>query len=110
MKIINEIPPRHTRHLKHTFIQGRDGNYYKVLAFQLYDTTPLAEFANFEVNVQKVNSDGKFKELIVPYLKRFKKKDEALKHYEELINDFDSFLKLPEVANEKHEEKEASGH
>ncbi len=108
MKAIKELELKHTRQLRHTFVQGRDGNYYKILTFQLYDMPPPSEFANYEVNVQLVDENGRFKELVVPYLKRFKIKDDALKLHDVLLKDFDNILKLEAPKEEKHEEKEAA--
>jgi hypothetical protein len=110
MEVIKELEPSHARQLRHTFVQGRDGNYYKILTFQLYEMAPPPEFANYEVNVQKVDKQGRFNELVVPFLKRFKVKEDALRLHDELLKEFDNILKLEELKEEKHEAKEEGGH
>jgi len=96
MKVIEELALKHARQLRHTLVQGRDGNHYRIYTFQLYDFEPPAEFANFEVNVQQCEPDGSFKVLIQPFLKRFFKKGLALDLHQQLLDGFDELLKLEE--------------
>ena len=107
MKVIKELETKNSRQLRHHFVQGRDSRFYKVLTFQLYDRQPPREFPNFEVNIQKVFENGSFKELVVPYLKRFFKKEEALIHHDSLLEKMDELLNLEEPKTHKKEEKAA---
>lgn len=103
MKVIEELALKHGRQLRHTMVQGRDEKYYKVYTFQLYDTAPPAEFANFEVNVQEVEADGTYKVLFQPLLKRFFAKSAALAEHQKLLDGFDDALKIEEsVKKAKH--------
>ena len=59
MKILQELPlVQRARQLRHTFVQGRDEKYYKILTFKLYDFKPSPEFATHETNVEEVNERG----------------------------------------------------
>ena len=107
MKILKEEPLRNQRQFKHDFVQGRDGKFYKILTFQLYDAAPPPEFQNFEVNIQEVSAGGTFKELIVPHMKRFFTKQEALTHHEMLLVKMDDVLELVEVKEHKKEDAKA---
>lgn len=112
MKVVREIPSKYTRQLKHTLVQARNGKHYQILTHQLYDRTPPPEFHNFEVNVQEVNDQGKFRELIVPYYRRYYSKDEALAHHQFLLETFDETLAIEEakVEHKKEEKKEEEAH
>jgi hypothetical protein len=95
MELVEELTPRvGTRQLRHTMVKGIDTKHYKILTLQLYPSEPPPEFHNFEVNVQRVDEDGTYKELIVPYFRRFYKKDEALEHHEKLLTKLDETLEL----------------
>lgn len=111
MKILEELDLK-TRQLRHTLVQGRNGKFFKVLTYQLYDATPPPEFHNFEVNVMECDARGRFRELNVPYYARFFSKEEALKHHEEVLANFDTLLQLEEAAGHKAEgaEKEEAKH
>lgn len=108
MKVVEEVRPRYDRQIKHTLIQARNGVYYKILTHQLYDRTPPSEFHNFEVNVQQVDEHGKYRELIVPYFRRYYSRDEALAHHQFLLEKFDETLAIeePKVEHKKEEKKE----
>jgi hypothetical protein len=111
MKVVEELRPKYDRQIRHTFIQARNGKYYKILTHQLYERTPPAEFHNFEVNVQEVDARGKYRELIVPYYRRYYSKDEALAHHQYLLENFDEALSIEEPkAEHKKEEKEEAAH
>lgn len=94
MESVRELDPRAPRQIRHTLVRGRDKKLYKVLTFQLYDRMPPPEFHNFEVNVQLVDDDEKFRELFVPYYRRYYSKEEALAHHGELLEKFDDLLQL----------------
>ena len=96
MKLIEELALNHGRQLRHTLVQGRDEKHYKVYTFRLYDTDPPAEFSNFEVNVQECEPDGTYRVLVQPFLKRFFAKDPAMKMHQQLLDEFDELLELPE--------------
>jgi hypothetical protein len=98
MKVIEELPLKHKRQLRHTLVQGRDEKHYKIFTFQLYDTAPPAEFPNYEVNVQECEADGSYKVLVQPYLKRFFARGLALDAHQKLLDEFDEALKLEEPA------------
>ena len=78
-------------------MQGFDDQHYKIYTFQLYDTEPPAEFPNFEVNVQECDPDGTFKVLVQPFMERFFRKGLALDKHQNLLDNFDSLLKLEAV-------------
>ena len=106
-RIIEECTPEWERVLRHTFVQGRDEKYYKVITFQLYDKQPSVEFPNWEVNVEATNERGKRQVLVQPLLKRFFDKQVALDFHEKLLQSFDDSLKLAEP---KKEHKAEAGH
>lgn len=110
MKVIKEIPPKHSRQLKHTMVQGRDGKFYKILTQQLYERQPRGEFSNFETNVQEVEENGSYKVLFTPFLKRFATKEEAIAMHERILDDFDNILKLKEPEKPKHAPKVEVAH
>lgn len=98
MRIIEELAPDgNARKLRHTFAQGADKNYYKILTFKLYDMEPGPEFAKFEVNVQRVNENGSFNALVVPHYKRFMTSKEALDYHQYLLDNFEKILGIKEV-------------
>src|SRR2546426_8266868 len=97
-----ELVPR-ARQLRHTFVQGADEKYYKVLTFKLYDFTPSPEFATHETNVEEVNERGGRTVLVQPLIKRFFREDEALAFHQQLLEKFDETLRLK--APEKKEAK-----
>lgn len=101
MKVIEELALKHDRQLRHTLVEGRDGKFYKIYTFQLYDTAPPAEFPNFEINVQEVQEDGAFDVLVQPFLKRFFKKELAVDMHQQLLDDFDEMLKLDQPKAQK---------
>ena len=110
MKILQELPlVERARQLRHTFVQGLDGKYYKVLTFKLYDFNPPPEFATHETNVEEVNERGGRTVLVQPLIKRFFREDEAMSFHQELLEKFDETLRLKPP--EKKEEKPAkAGH
>ena len=99
-----ELVPR-ARQLRHTFVQGADEKYYKVLTFKLYGFPAPPEFATHETNVEEVN------ELVQPLIKRFFNEAEATAFHQELLEKFDEILRLspPEKKEHKPAEK-AAGH
>jgi hypothetical protein len=105
MKVVEELRPRYDRQLRNTLVQARNGTHYKILTHQLYDREPPAEFHNFEVNVQQVEPNGRFRELIVPYYRRYYVKEEALAHHQRLLESFDETLSIEEPKEHKKEEK-----
>ena len=110
MKVVQELAPRYARQIRNTLIQARNGKYYKILSHQLYDREPAPEFHNFEVNVQEVDERGKFRELIVPYYRRYYSKEEALAHHQSLLETFDETLTIEEPKVEHKKEKEEAAH
>lgn len=108
MKKIKDCPPAYARQLRHTQVQGRDDKFYKILTQQLYDRQPPPEFANFETVVNEVDEQGRYFVLVMPHLKRFMTREEALKHHEDLLDNFDERLQLP-VKTEKHAPKAETG-
>lgn len=110
-RVVEQIPPGNPRHLKHTLVQARDGRYFKILTYRLYERTPPAEFQNFEVNVMECDSRGKFRELNVPYFRRFFRAEDAIRFHDELLGKFDETLEIPEPKEHgKKEEKEDAAH
>lgn len=112
MKILEELPlvPR-ARQLRHTFVQGADEKFYKVLTFRLYDFKAPPEFATHETNVEEVNERGGRTVLVQPLIKRFFDEAEATAFHQELLEKFDGILRLqpPEKKDHKPAEK-AAGH
>ena len=107
MKILQELPlVARARQLRHTFVQGLDERYYKILTFTLYDFKPPAEFATHETNVEETNEHGGRQVLVQPLIKRFFREDEAMAFHQELLEKFDETLRLK--APEKKEAK--AGH
>lgn len=107
MKSLKELPlVAQARQLRHTFVQGADEKYYKVLTFKLYDFTPPPEFATHETNVEEVNEQGARFVLVQPLIKRFFNEPEAVAFHQELLDNFDGILNLK--APEKKEAK--AGH
>lgn len=102
MRVIEELALKHDRQLRHTMVLGRDEKHYKIYTFQLYDHEPPAEFPNFEVNVQECEPDGTFHVLVQPFLKRFFRKGLALDMHQQLLDNFDELLQLPEPKVAKH--------
>ena len=95
------------RQLRHTFVQGADEKYYKILTFRLYDFKVPPEFATHETNVEEVNEKGARYVLVQPLIKRFFSEKEALDFHQELLDNFDTLLNLK--APEKKEHKAAPG-
>jgi hypothetical protein len=111
MKILQELPlVARARQLRHTFVQGQDEKYYKILTFRLYDFHCPPEFSTHETNVEEVNARGGRTVLFQPLIKRFFREDEAMAFHQELLEKFDETLRLK--APEKKEEKpaKAAGH
>jgi hypothetical protein len=111
MKILEELPlVARARQLRHTFVQGQDEKYYKILTFRLYDFHCPPEFSTHETNVEEVNARGGRTVLFQPLIKRFFREDEAMAFHQELLEKFDETLRLK--APEKKEEKpaKAAGH
>ena len=105
MKILKELDlVARARQLRHTFVQGADEKYYKVLTFKLYDFNPPPEFATHETNVEEVNERGGRTVLVQPLIKRFFREDEAMAFHQELMEKFDETLRLkaPEKKEAKH--------
>ncbi len=109
MKLIEELSPSWVRVLRHTYVQGRDGNHYKIITFQLYESQPPAEFPNWEVNVEQTDERGARRVLVQPVLKRFFDKKLALDFHSKLLEGFDEFLHLPEP-KEEHKPAAKAGH
>ena len=110
MKILKELPlVEQARQLRHTFVQGVDEKYYKILTFRLYSFAPPAEFATHETNVEEVNEGGGRTVLVQPLIKRFFREDEALSFHQDLLESFDKTLNLkaPEKKEHKPAEKAA---
>ncbi len=112
MKLVEEMKPDYDRQLRHTWVIGRDTNNYKIQTLQLYDFTPPPEFPNWEVSVEQTDERGKRRVLVLPVLKRFFDKRLALDFHQQLMEEFDDFLKLPEPKKDEHKPKaaEAAGH
>lgn len=106
MKLLQELPlvPR-ARQMRHTFVQGRDNNYYKILTFRLYDKTPPPEFPNWETNVEQVDERGARRVLVQPLMRRFFNKDEAVAFHQRLFDHFDEMMHLPEPEPPKEHKK-----
>ncbi len=104
MKIIEELKPEFAGQLRHTWVQARDHNHYKVQTLQLYNFTPPPEFPNWEVSVEQVDERGKRRVLVLPVLKRFFDKRLAAEFHQRLLEEFDEFLKIPEP-KEEHKTK-----
>ena len=105
MKILQELPlVERARQLRHTFVQGLDEKYYKVLTFKLYDFNSPPEFSTHETNVEEVNERGGRTVLVQPLIKRFFREDEAMAFHQELMEKFDETLRLkaPEKKEAKH--------
>jgi len=112
VKTLEELPlVTRARQLRHTFVQGADEKYYKVLTFRLYDFKAPPEFATHETNVEEVNEKGARLVLVQPLLKRFFREEEAVAFHHELLEKFDEILNLkpPEKKEHKPAEK-AAGH
>jgi len=110
MKILKELPlVEQARQLRHTFVQGADENYYKILTFRLYGFPVPPEFATHETNVEEVNEHGGRTVLVQPLIKRFFREDEALSFHQDLLESFDQTLNLkaPEKKEHKPAEKAA---
>jgi hypothetical protein len=106
MKVLQELPlVERARQLRHTFVQGLDGKYYKVLTFKLYDFNASPEFSTHETNVEETNERGGRQVLFQPLIKRFFREDEALAFHQQLLEKFDETLRLK--APEKKEGKDA---
>jgi len=111
MRILKELPlVEHARQLRHTFVQGVDENYYKVLTFRLYGFPVPPEFATHETNVEEVNENGGRTVLVQPLIKRFFREEEALTFHQDLLESFDKTLNLkaPEKKEHKPAEKPAA--
>ena len=112
MKILKELElVARARQLRHTFVQGADEKYYKVLTFKLYGFPAPPEFATHETNVEEVNERGGRTVLVQPLIKRFFNEAEATAFHQELLEKFDEILRLspPEKKEHKPAEK-AAGH
>ena len=112
MKILQELPlVARARQLRHTFVQGADEKYYKILTFRLYDFKAPPEFATHETNIEEVNERGGRTVLVQPFIKRFFNEPEATACHQELLEKFDEILRLhpPEKKDHKPAEK-AAGH
>lgn len=112
MRIIQELPlVARARQLRHTFVQGADEKYYKVLTFRLYDFKVPPEFATHETNVEEVNEKGARYVLVQPLIKRFFSEKEALDFHQALLDDFDRILNLkaPEKKDHKPAPSKAEG-
>jgi hypothetical protein len=96
MKVIEELKPEWEGVLRHTFVQGRDGNHYKVITIRLYGGSPAPEFPNWEVNVEETDERGKRRSLSQPVIKRFFDRGKALEFHAKLVETFDDFLHLAE--------------
>ncbi len=108
MKLIEELAPSWERVLRHTYVEGRDGNRYKIITFQLYGPQPPPEFPNWEVNVEQTDERGARRVLVQPVLKRFFDKKLALDFHGKLLENFDTFLHLPEPKKEEHKPAKAA--
>ena len=111
MKILKELPlVEQARQLRHTFVQGADENYYKILTFRLYGFPVPPEFATHETNVEEVNEHGGRTVLVQPLIKRFFREEEALTFHQDLLETFDKTLNLkaPEKKEHKPAEKPAA--
>jgi hypothetical protein len=112
VKILSELPlVQRARQLRHTFVQGADEKFYKVLTFRLYDFKAPPEFATHETNVEEVNERGGRTVLVQPLIKRFFNEAEATAFHQDLLEKFDEVLRLqpPEKKEHKPAEK-AAGH
>ena len=96
MKIISETPPKYSRQLRHTIVEGGNGKFYAILTQQLYDRQPHPEFPNYEVAVNETDINGKFKVLVGIYLKRFCAKEDAVATYQKILDNFDELLNIPQ--------------
>ncbi len=95
MRIVEElVPVGRARQLRHTFVQGADGNHYKILTMRLYDFPTGPEFATHETSVTRVNELGARRDLVQPFLKRFFSEREALDFHQDLLERFDETLRL----------------
>ncbi len=110
MNIIEELKLEHPLQLRHTFLKARDEKHYKVITIQLYDRQPAEEFPNWEVNVQEVEANGKWRVLLQPVLKRFFDKRKALEYHQALLESFDDALKLTEPVKKGEHKAPAGGH
>ena len=107
MNILQELPlVERARQLRHTFVQGVDESHYKILTFKLYGFKVSPEFSTYETNVEEVNETGGRTVLVQPLIKRFFAEAEALTFHQELIETFDTALRLK--APEKKEHKPAA--
>ncbi|MFN3485413.1 MAG: hypothetical protein ACK44W_08035 [Planctomycetota bacterium] len=103
MRIIQELPlVARARQLRHTFVQGADEKYYKILTFRLYDFKVPPEFATHETNVEEVNEKGARFVLVQPLIKRFFSEKEALDFHQELLDNFDKILNLKPPEKKDH--------
>lgn len=102
MRIIKDLELDHKKKLKHTFVQGADGNYYKILTFKLYEIDTGPEFARYEVNIQQVDENTTFRKLIVPHFSRFMTAEEALAYHQKVLDNFDSILQLKSPETKEH--------
>jgi hypothetical protein len=111
MKILQELAlVERARQLRHTFVQGADEKYYKVLTFRLYDFKAPPEFATHETNVEEVNERGGRTVLIQPLIKRFFDEAEATAFHQELLEKFDETLRLKAPEKKEHKPAEKAGH
>src|ERR1043166_6398094 len=111
MKILKELDlVARARQLRHTFVQGADEKYYKVLTFKLYDFASPPEFATHETNVEEVNERGGRTVLVQPLLKRFFSEAEATAFHQELLENFDKILRLSPPAQEHKPAEKTAGH
>jgi hypothetical protein len=103
MRILQELPlVARARQLRHTFVQGADEKYYKILTFRLYDFKVPPEFATHETNVEEVNEKGARYVLVQPLIKRFFSEKEALDFHQALLDDFDRILNLKAPEKKDH--------
>jgi hypothetical protein len=106
MKVLQELPlVERARQLRHTFVEGLDGKFYKILTFKLYDFQASPEFATHETNVEEVNERGGRTVLVQPLIKRFFREDEAIAFHQQLLEKFDETLRL-----KAPEKKDAKAH
>lgn len=112
MKLIKELPlQRQTKDFRHTLVQGRDGKFYTVTSWALYDRQVADWHENFEVMVNETKEDGTWDVTNGVYMKRFKTKDDAVEHHTWLLARFDETLKLPPAkAPAAHAPAPAAGH
>lgn len=94
MEYLRELPVHYSKELRHSLVKGQDDKFYAIYTIQLYNFLLDDGRANFDTVVYETDSNGDFSRLWQQYNKRYHTREEALKHHEQIIRDFDTLLRI----------------